>query len=161
MKSSYSNGNPTVNRVCLRTKDDRTSDRDQIASTEPPTEVQGPRYPLSHERKDGGAPATRNTELLLLGRCGRQPALYPAGAPQPRLTLSPVLLPADGTDRTFGSIAGLICSFPGSSEPLFFAKAGCACWQSEQWCQDALQKARSCSLGTREQRRLLAIRSPE
>lgn len=155
MKSSYSNGNPTVNRVCLRTKDDRTSDRDQIASTEPPTEVQGPRYPLSHERKDGGARRPETPGSSCSG----------GAAGSPRSTLrepsSPVLLPADGTDRTFGSTAGLICSFPGSSEPLFFAKAGCACWQSEQWCQDTLQKARSCSLGTREQRRLLAIRSPE
>lgn len=158
MKSSHSNGNPTIKRVCLRTKDDRTSDRAQITSAEPPTEVQGPRYHLSHERKDGGASKLRAPPAR---ECGGQPALYPAGAPHPRLALSPALLPTDGTDRTFGSTAGLICSFPGSSEPLFFAKAGCACWQSKQWCQDALQKARSCSLGTREQRRLLAIRSSE
>lgn len=61
MKSSRNDGNPAVNRVCLRTKGDWTSDRAQIASAEGPTEVQGRRYHLSHERRDSGAPATRNT----------------------------------------------------------------------------------------------------
>lgn len=153
MKNSHNDGNSAVNRVCLRTKDDRTPDRAQIAGAEAPTEVQGPRYHLSHERKDGGARKHRAPPAREEGQAA---CAEPCGTPQPRLTLSPALLPADGADGNFGSTARLICS-----EPPSFAKAGCACWQSEQWCQDALQKARSCSLGTREQRWLLAIGSPE
>lgn len=66
MKSSYTDGSPTVNRICPRTEEDRSSssDRAQVASAEPPTEVQGPRYRLScagspgrDECKDGDTPS--------------------------------------------------------------------------------------------------------